>query len=349
MTVRVGHASMSENSSANGTKGDQTGKEVKINNWYSDSWTYMFIHPDANVREKHAKAVEDGCNNPNIGYGQSDRNTLYQEAKKVGMDLSKIKNVCNCDCSAFQNVCAVISGAPGITYGSNGWTVSSMINLLGSLGYKVITNTKYLRSADYCVRGAIIAKSGHTVCALDNGSKYQETLAAAGLSGSSSTTKPSTSTPSISNTDSLNLKIGDIVEFTGTTHYANAAASTGPSCKPGQAKITAIAKGKAHPYHLIAVSGGGSNVYGWVNTNDIKVIQTSVTGSTATHYTVKVSVKNLNIRTGPGTNYAVNGKVSPCPVGVYTIVEEANGPGASKWGKLKSGVGWISLDYTEKT
>src|SRR5699024_4686005 len=120
-------------------------------------------------------------------------------------------------------------------------------------------------------------------------------------------------------------------------------------CKPGQAKITAIAKGKAHPYHLIAVSGGGSNVYGWVNTNDIKVIQTSVTGSTATHYTVKVSVKNLNIRIGPGTNYAVNGKVSPCPVGVYTIVEEANGPGASKWGKLKSGVGWISLDYTEKT
>ena len=66
MAVRVGHASMSENSSANGTKGDQTGKEVKINNWYSDSWTYMFIHPDANVREKHAKAVEDGCNNPNI-------------------------------------------------------------------------------------------------------------------------------------------------------------------------------------------------------------------------------------------------------------------------------------------
>ena len=34
--------------------------------------------------------------------------------------------------------------------------------------------------------------------------------------------------------------------------------------------------------------------------------------------------------------------------GIYTIVTEAAGPGASKWGKLKSGAGWISLDYVTK-
>jgi len=33
---------------------------------------------------------------------------------------------------------------------------------------------------------------------------------------------------------------------------------------------------------------------------------------------------------------------------VYTIVGEASGQGASMWGKLKSGAGWISLDYTQK-
>lgn len=33
---------------------------------------------------------------------------------------------------------------------------------------------------------------------------------------------------------------------------------------------------------------------------------------------------------------------------VYTIVEEADGPGASKWGRLKSGAGWISLDFVKK-
>ena len=32
----------------------------------------------------------------------------------------------------------------------------------------------------------------------------------------------------------------------------------------------------------------------------------------------------------------------------YTIVAESNGAGATKWGKLKSGAGWISLDYCKK-
>lgn len=62
-------------------------------------------------------------------------------------------------------------------------------------------------------------------------------------------------------------------------------------------------------------------------------------------YKVRVSIKDLNIRKGPGTNYASNGF---CPVGVYTIVEEADGAGATKWGKLKSGAGWVSLDYAKR-
>lgn len=62
-------------------------------------------------------------------------------------------------------------------------------------------------------------------------------------------------------------------------------------------------------------------------------------------YKVKVSIKDLNIRKGPGTNYASNGF---CPVGVYTIIEESDGAGATKWGKLKSGAGWVSLDYAKR-
>jgi len=63
-------------------------------------------------------------------------------------------------------------------------------------------------------------------------------------------------------------------------------------------------------------------------------------------YTVKVIADELNIRKGPGTNFAINGSIKDN--GVYTIVEESNGTGATKWGKLKSGVGWISLDFTKK-
>lgn len=62
------------------------------------------------------------------------------------------------------------------------------------------------------------------------------------------------------------LKVGDIVSYTGKIHYASANASTGPSCKPGKAKVTALYPSGKHPVHLIAISGGGSTVYGWVDT-----------------------------------------------------------------------------------
>ena len=73
---------------------------------------------------------------------------------------------------------------------------------------------------------------------------------------------------------------------------------------------------------------------------------TSGGAQTAVNYTVKITATNLNIRSGPGTNYGTKGTIKP---GVYTIVAEASGTGASKWGKLKSGIGWISLDYATKT
>lgn len=70
------------------------------------------------------------------------------------------------------------------------------------------------------------------------------------------------------------------------------------------------------------------------------------TGATVTPYLVRVKITNLNIRKGPGTNYGATGYIRP---GIYTIVAESTGTGATKWGKLKSGAGWISLDYAAKT
>ena len=63
-------------------------------------------------------------------------------------------------------------------------------------------------------------------------------------------------------------------------------------------------------------------------------------------YRVRVSIKNLSIRKGPGTNYDKIGKYTG--IGVFTIVAEADGEGATKWGKLKSGAGWIGLDYAKR-
>ena len=62
---------------------------------------------------------------------------------------------------------------------------------------------------------------------------------------------------------------------------------------------------------------------------------------TKNNFPVKVTANALNIRSGPGTNYKKVGVIKD--KGVYTIVETKG-----SWGKLKSGAGWISLNYTKK-
>ena len=89
--------------------------------------------------------------------------------------------------------------------------------------------------------------------------------------GGSSTAAPAPAQPQPSTPAASGLKVGDVVNFTGSRHYTSANAASGPACKPGPAKITQIYQpGKSkHPYHLVAVSGGGSTVYGWVDAADI--------------------------------------------------------------------------------
>lgn len=51
----------------------------------------------------------------------------------------------------------------------------------------------------------------------------------------------------------------------------------------------------------------------------------------------------LNIRKEPSVKAPITGELKYNDPNVYTIIEENNG-----WGKLKSGIGWISLSYTKK-
>ena len=90
--------------------------------------------------------------------------------------------------------------------------------------------------------------------------------------GSSSSAGTGTPAPAPSAGSPLAFRVGDVVQFTGSTHYANANAASGPACKPGKARVTAISKNSKHPYHLIAVSGSGSTVYGWVDASTVQAI-----------------------------------------------------------------------------
>ena len=64
-------------------------------------------------------------------------------------------------------------------------------------------------------------------------------------------------------------------------------------------------------------------------------------------FLVNVKITDLNIRTGPGTDHSRTGKYTG--FGVFTIVEVKSGKGSTAgWGRLKSGAGWVSLDYATK-
>ena len=79
------------------------------------------------------------------------------------------------------------------------------------------------------------------------------------------------------------------------------------------------------------------------------VVATTAVGKEVTStcpYKVKITAESLSIRKGAGSNTAKVGSITD--KGVYTIVEEKNGQGASLWGKLKSGAGWIALEHTKK-
>ncbi len=64
-------------------------------------------------------------------------------------------------------------------------------------------------------------------------------------------------------------------------------------------------------------------------------------------FLVRVTATDLNIRKGPGTDTAKTGKYTGA--GVFTIMEVKSGKGSKTgWGRLKSGAGWISLDYCQR-
>lgn len=93
--------------------------------------------------------------------------------------------------------------------------------------------------------------------------------------------KPVTPTTPSTPTEDLEYKVGDLVQFTGCLHYTSSYKSgVAKACKAGVAKVTGISKGQPHPYHLIAVAGKGSTVYGWVNASDIAGKATSTKAKT---------------------------------------------------------------------
>lgn len=169
MSVKIGHASIDENGkAANGSAGDQTKKEVCIREWYSKPWNKVLRPANSSIAAAIVKACKDGCNNDNIGYDQSQRTTLYIQAKSKSWDLSKITTKCECDCSSFVAVCV---NAAGVAVSKDIYTGNESSALKATGKFTELTDSKYLSSDKYLKAGDILLKeNSHTAIVLEDGS-----------------------------------------------------------------------------------------------------------------------------------------------------------------------------------
>ena len=142
-----------------------------------------------------------------------------------------------------------------------------------------------------------------------------------------------------SNDTNSTIKTGDLVTITNDAKYYDGK------------NIPSWVKSKK--WYVIEVFGdravidksedGENSICSSISTKYLKI----VTDKSDLPYLVRVDINNLNIRKGPGTNYSLTGAYTG--VGAFTIVEVSNGTGSKTgWGRLKSGAGWICLDFTKR-
>lgn len=122
MTYKFGSARIDEHGGISGGKpGDQTGREVAIENFYMhpQGW-YCFRPKDPKQAELMAKEMTDACNNPNIGYAQYG-NGKYTGRMGVVYAITKYKHMkditepTNGDCGTLVRsvIMAAGMGDPG--------------------------------------------------------------------------------------------------------------------------------------------------------------------------------------------------------------------------------------------
>lgn len=173
--VIMGQAKRGENGVKNNKPGDRSGWEVYTTNWSysifpraSEHWSYVIRAKDPEVGRRIAENMKKGCANDHIGYDQNypDRGTLYNEAKKVGWDMSKVKKDCETTCTCIISVCLNAEGIKMPRY----WMSGDVKDDLEATGlFYIFDSEKYTQSSARLVAGDILVNPGkHTAVVVES-------------------------------------------------------------------------------------------------------------------------------------------------------------------------------------
>lgn len=159
--VTLGHAVGSETGGITGAAGNQTGKELRYQEWYnrSQGWSHVFRAKSNANRALLAANMIAAVDNQHIGYDQNQRTTLYREAMNAGWDIAKIETDCETDCSALISVCC---NASGIKVSKDIYTGNEAAALKATGAFKTYTAEKYTQTQENLRMGDILLGKGHT-------------------------------------------------------------------------------------------------------------------------------------------------------------------------------------------
>ena len=172
--VTIGHARSDENGKSTGGKpGDQkqnkenTKGELLFEDWYvsGDSWDFVLRCKNDYIHALIAEDVIKAVRNPDIGYSQGNRYSLYEDVKNKSFDCSDTDKAVDCDCSSLVTVCANYAGIP-IPKDTSTSTMKSRYS--ATKMFKMYTANTYVQSADKLEVGDILVRAGYHTATVVN-------------------------------------------------------------------------------------------------------------------------------------------------------------------------------------
>lgn len=172
--IIIGSARINENGkTTGGLPGDQTGKEVATQPLYNHSKKWVVIRAvNPGMAELIAVAMQRACDNIQIGYDQTNRNSLFKVSEIVNYDPGHVAIPVQCDCSSLVRTCIAYAGliVPNFT------TATEKSILLKSGAFYLPAIVDAWKDQYLLRRGDILVTSikGHTAVVLSDESMEAE-------------------------------------------------------------------------------------------------------------------------------------------------------------------------------
>lgn len=153
--MKIANAVSNEHGTAkNGVKGDQTSREIRVQNWYlrDGGWDYYLEPKDSMIAHRAAKIGRMICENDSFGYDQVDRWSGLAAFPDGTGDF---------DCSSLAISCYILGG---LDLPRKGYSGDIVERLMATGQFNIYTDDEHLKSDKLAVPGGIyVAPRKHVV------------------------------------------------------------------------------------------------------------------------------------------------------------------------------------------